>query len=176
MPLRKLTAGSGRPSIPFALACLLRREKTPVRKYFGGDENVTDACALTLGRAAGSFVCVPRSCAPVPRHRPKTSSWCDGRFASLERVPRIRDEAESALMQWVAYQCRCEGRFAFSPLEAAECKIMPQFCTSVGHAAAARDPQPLASPGALDSLPSRTKSPETPSVAYHLFALRPSCF
>ena len=107
---------------------------------------------------------------------PKTSSWCDGRFASFGRVSPIRDEAESALVQRVVHQSCCERRFAFSPLEAAECKIMPQFCTSASRAAAARDPQAWASPGALDSLSSRTKSPETPSVAYHLFALRPSCF
>ena len=107
---------------------------------------------------------------------PRTSSWCDGRFASLGRVSPIRDEAESALMQWVAYQCRCEGRFAFSPPEAAECKILYLICTSSNRAAAARDPQPLASPGALGSFPSRTKSPETPSVAYKMVRMVPTPF
>ena len=80
------------------------------------------------------------------------------------------------VMHRVAHQSCCESRFAFSPPEAAECKILPIICTSSSRAAAARDPQPLASPGALGSFPSRTKSPETPSVAYKMVRMVPTPF
>ena len=93
---------------------------------------------------------------------PRTSSWCDGRFASLGWLPCVRDEAENALMLWVAYLCRCEGRFAFSALEAAECKILPLICSPGRRSSGAGDPHTLACHALLNAMSSRTKSPELP--------------
>ena len=106
----------------------------------------------------------------------KTSSWCDGRFASLGWLPCVRDEAENALVQWVAYQCRCEGRFAFSALEAAECKILPLICSPGRRSSGAGGPDTLACHALLNAMSSRTKSPELPSVLYGTVTVLPTDF
>jgi hypothetical protein len=114
---------------------------------------------------------------PCPRCvRRKTSSWCDGRFASFGWLPCVRDEAENALVQWVAYQCRCEGRLAFSALEAAECKILPLICSPGRRPSGAGDPDTLACHALLNAVSSRTKSPELPPVLYGTVTVPPTDF
>ena len=114
---------------------------------------------------------------PCPRCvRRKTSSWCDGRFASLGWLPCVRDEAENALVKWVANQCGCEGRLAFSALEAAECKILPLNCSPGRRSSGAGDPDTLACHALLNAMSSRTKSPEMPLVLYGTVTVLPTDF